>query len=176
MFASLNDFPALVNRYLLPHERQVATVRFHPAILTGPIFVLLAGLAGAGAASSILKSSPEAVTAIWITWGLLLLHAVGRVVRWLNDLFVVTSERLVVVKGVLARDVASVPLARAVGLRYRRSAVGAVLGYGHLVFDSSGQDQAVRAIKFIPYPEQLYLEICGMIYESPGRRQEPDPS
>ena len=173
MFASLNNFPNYLNRYLLPYERQTITIRFHPAILFGPSFVVLAGLAGAGAASSYLKSSPDAVAAVWITWGLLLLYLVGRVVRWLNDLFVVTTERLLVVKGILTRDVASVPLARAIGMRLRRSPMGAALGYGHLIFEAGGQDQAIRAVKFIPYPEQLYLEICGMIY--PDRSPPPRP-
>jgi membrane protein YdbS with pleckstrin-like domain len=178
MFASLNDFPAHVNRYLLPYEQQTITLRFHPAILFGPILVVLAGLAGAGAASSYLTSSPDAVTAIWITWGLLLLYLVGRVVRWLNDLFVVTTERLLVVKGILTRDVASVPLARAIGMRLRRSPMGAVFGYGHLIFEAGGQDQAIRAVKFVPYPEQLHLEICSMIYPNRDQRQrrEPDTS
>ena len=37
--------PASVNRYLLPHERQVITVHQHPAILIKPIFWVLIGLA-----------------------------------------------------------------------------------------------------------------------------------
>jgi hypothetical protein len=40
--------PAKVNRYLLPHERQVITVHQHPAVLIRPIFELLVGLAIAG--------------------------------------------------------------------------------------------------------------------------------
>jgi len=40
--------PASVNKYLLPHERQVITVHRHPAVLIGPIFVVLVGLAIAG--------------------------------------------------------------------------------------------------------------------------------
>jgi len=37
--------PASVNRYLLPHERQVITVHQHTAILIKPIFWVLIGLA-----------------------------------------------------------------------------------------------------------------------------------
>jgi len=31
--------------------------------------------------------------------------------------------------------------------------------------ESAGQDQALRNVKFIPYPEQLYLEVCGLIFK-----------
>ena len=44
--------PASVNRFLLPHERQVITVHQHPAILIKPIFWVLIGLAVAGWLSS----------------------------------------------------------------------------------------------------------------------------
>ena len=37
--------PATVNRYLLPDERQVITVRKHPAVLIRPIISLILGLA-----------------------------------------------------------------------------------------------------------------------------------
>ena len=40
-----DNVPAQVNRYLLPHERQVITVHQHPAVLIKPIAFLLAGLA-----------------------------------------------------------------------------------------------------------------------------------
>jgi hypothetical protein len=40
--------PAAVNRYLLPHERQVISVHQHPAVLILPIFEVLVVLAIAG--------------------------------------------------------------------------------------------------------------------------------
>src|ERR1700686_5230418 len=40
--------PATVNRYLLPHERQVITVHQHPAVLIMPILWVLIGLGIAG--------------------------------------------------------------------------------------------------------------------------------
>ena len=42
--------PAAVNRYLLPNEQQVITVRRHPAVLIGPSVLTLAGLLAAGVA------------------------------------------------------------------------------------------------------------------------------
>jgi hypothetical protein len=44
LIAPRNSGPAAVNKYLLPHEHQVITVRKHPAVLIGPIAIALAGL------------------------------------------------------------------------------------------------------------------------------------
>ncbi len=42
--------PVAINKYLLPREVQVATVRQHPAVLIGPIALALGGLLLAAAA------------------------------------------------------------------------------------------------------------------------------
>jgi hypothetical protein len=31
--------------------------------------------------------------------------------------------------------------------------------------ESAGQDQALRNVDHLPYPEQLYLEVCGLIFK-----------
>ena len=64
--------PASVNRFLLPHERQVITVHQHPAILIKPIFWVLIGLAIAGwLSNSVAHGNGTAILIIWILWGVL---------------------------------------------------------------------------------------------------------
>ena len=58
--------PTSVNRFLLPHERQVITVHQHPAILIRPIFWVLIGLAVAGWLSSLTHGNGIALLIIWI--------------------------------------------------------------------------------------------------------------
>jgi len=61
--------PAAVNRYLLPNEQQVITVRRHPAILIGPSILALAGLLAAGVlTATVLHGNRPLITAIWIAW------------------------------------------------------------------------------------------------------------
>jgi hypothetical protein len=50
-------------------------------------------------------------------------------------------------------------------MSFQRSTIGRILGYGEFIVESAGQDQALRNVKFIPYPEQLYLEVCGLIFK-----------
>jgi hypothetical protein len=53
-------------------------------------------------------------------------------------------------------------------MRFERSAIARVLGYGTFIVESAGQDQALSRIDHLPYPEQLYIEVCGLIFKDPG--------
>jgi len=158
--------PASVAKYLLPHERQVITVHKHPAVLIRPIFEVLVGLAIAGwLSSAVAKGNGTVILVIWIAWALLLLRLAGKVVDWSVDYFVVTSQRFVLATGVITRKVNMMPLTKVTDMSFQRSTLGRILGYGEFILESAGQDQALRVVDHIPYPEQLYLEVCGLIFK-----------
>jgi len=159
--------PASVNRYLLPHERQVISVHEHPAVLIGPIALVLLGLAIAGFVSNsgVTHGNSTAILIIWGLWVLLLLWLILKIWAWSVDYFVVTSHRLLLAQGVIVRKVGMLPLAKVTDMSFQRTTIGRVLGYGEFIVESAGQDQALRNVKFIPYPEQLYLEVCGLIFK-----------
>ena len=165
--------PASVNKYLLPHERQVITVHKHPAILIRPIFEVLAGLALAGwLSNSVANGNGTALLVIWIAWGLLLLRLGLKVLDWSMDYFVVTSQRFVLATGVITRKVNMMPLTKVTDMSFQRTTLGRILGYGEFILESAGQDQALRVVDHIPYPEQLYLEVCGLIFKD--KEESPD--
>jgi uncharacterized membrane protein YdbT with pleckstrin-like domain len=161
--------PASVNRYLLPHERQVITVHQHPAILIRPIFEVLVGLAIAGwLSNSLAHGNGTVILVIWILWGLLFLRLVVKVFEWSETYFVVTSQRFLLATGILTRKVNMMPLAKVTDMSFQRSTMGRVLGYGEFILESAGQDQALNRVDHLPYPEQLYLEVCGLIFKDTG--------
>ena len=167
--------PVAVNKYLLPREVQVATVRRHPAVLIGPSILALGGLLLAGVLSATVVRGNEVLTAIvWIAWGVLLVRLIWQAINWAVDYFVVTTERILLTSGVLTRSVAMMPLTKVTDMSFRRSFGGRMLGYGEFVVESAGQDQALRNIDHIPYPEQLYLLICGMIFPSSADAADDD--
>jgi uncharacterized membrane protein YdbT with pleckstrin-like domain len=158
--------PASVNRYLLPHERQVISVHEHPAVLIGPIALVLAGLAIAGLLTEyVTNGNGTAILVIWLVWLVLLLWLVIKIWDWAVNYFVVTSQRLLLAQGVIVRKVGMLPLAKVTDMSFQRTTIGRILGYGEFIVESAGQDQALRNVKFIPYPEQLYLEVCGLIFK-----------
>ena len=165
--------PASVNKYLLPHERQVISVHQHPAVLIRPIFEVLLGLAIAGwLSNSAAHGNGTAILVIWILWGLLLLRLVWKVVDWSLNYFVITSQRLLLSKGFPTRKVNMMPLAKVTDMSFQRSAMGQILCYGEFIVESAGQDQALRNVDHLPYPEQLYLEVCGLIFKD--KEESPD--
>jgi len=166
-----DNVPAQVNRYLLPHERQVITVHQHPAVLIKPIAFLLAGLALAGWLSlAVAHGNTDFIIGIWAAFGVLLLWVIGQIVDWAMNYFVVTSQRLLLAQGILVRKVNMMPLSKVTDMSFQRSPLGQLLGYGEFIVESAGQDQALSHITYIPYPEQLYLEVCGLIFkEEEGR-------
>jgi uncharacterized membrane protein YdbT with pleckstrin-like domain len=164
--------PATVNRYLLPHERQVISVHQHPAVLILPIFEVLVGLAIAGWLSTLTHGNGVALAVIWILWAVLLLRLLWKVLDWSLNYFVITSQRLLLAQGFLLRKVNMMPLAKVTDMSFQRSAMGQLLGYGEFIVESAGQDQALRNVDYLPYPEQLYLEVCGLIFRE--KEESPD--
>jgi membrane protein YdbS with pleckstrin-like domain len=167
--------PATINKYLLPREVQVATVRQHPAVLIAPSVLALGGLLVAGVVTATLARGLFAEI-IWGVWFLLFLRLIWKVVNWSVDYFVVTSERLLLTTGFLTRRVNMMPLTKVTDMSFRRTFPGRLLGYGEFIVESAGQDQALRNVEFIPYPEQLYLLICGMLFPSSAPDPEDDES
>ena len=158
--------PASVNRYLLPHERQVISVHQHPAVLIKPIFWVLLGLAIAGFLSNALANgNGTVILIIWILWLIPLGWLIWRIIDWVLTYFVITSQRLLLARGFPTRRVDMMPLTKVTDMSFNRSFRGQLLGFGEFVVESAGQDQALRHIEYLPYPEQLYLEVCGLIFK-----------
>src|SRR5690349_4709694 len=159
--------PADVDKYLLPHEQQVITVRRHPAVLSGPILLTLGGLILAAVLSdTILQHQSTALLIVWLIWGIVLLWFIGKIATWAVDYFVVTSHRMILTSGLVTRKVAMMPLVKVTDMTFQRSFLGRLLGYGTFILESAGQDQALSTVDHIPYPEQLYLEVCALIFPS----------
>ena len=165
--------PASVNRYLLPHERQVISVHQHPAVLIRPIFEALVGLAIAGwLASAVAHGNKTAILVIFALWAVLLVRLLWKILNWSQDYFVITSQRLLLAQGFVVHKVNMMPLAKVTDMSFQRSAMGQLLGYGEFIVESAGQDQALRNVDHLPYPEQLYLEVCGLIFKE--KDESPD--
>jgi uncharacterized membrane protein YdbT with pleckstrin-like domain len=161
--------PRSVYKHLLPHEHQVITVRFHPAVLIRPVAEVLAGLALAGVLSTtVAHGNGVVMIVIWLAWLVLVARLLYKIYAWLEDYFVVTSQRLLLATGVFTRTINMMPLGKVTDMSFKRSTMGRVLGYGEFIVESAGQDQALRRVDHLPYPEQLYLEVCGLIFKDSG--------
>ena len=158
--------PAVVNKYLLSSEKRRPIVRRrHPAVLIPPIARALGGLLVALAMSAtILHNNKLLLTIVWALVGFLFLRLFSNAADWSVDYFVATPERLLLISGASTRKVKSLQLTKVTDISYEHS--GKVLGYGKFIVESADQRQELRSIDYLPRPEQLYLEICGLIYSA----------
>src|SRR5216684_2352287 len=174
--ATIKEEPAGAARYLLPNEDCVAMVRRHPAVLLPASAYAVAGLLAAFIMSAtLLRGHTTLILIIWGLWGVLMVRLIWQAINWAVDYFVITSKRILLTSGVFTRSVAMMPLSKVTDMSFRRSLAGRLLGYGEFVVESAGQDQALRTIDHIPYPEQLYLEVCGMLFGSDDQESQNEP-
>ncbi|MQY02983.1 hypothetical protein ACRB68_10180 [Actinomadura sp. RB68] len=148
-----------VDRYLMSYEGRVIAVRKHPAVLILPVAVAVAGLVVCGVVAAVAGTA-----LVWWLWLAALGFLVWRVVSWSIEFFLVTEHRVMLINGVFNRNVAMMPLAKVTDIALERSVLGRMLGYGEFVLESGGQTQALRNVPFMPYPEQLYLEVSSVIF------------
>jgi len=146
----------------------VITVRFHPAVLIRPVAEALGGLALAGLISTIVHLDSTVLLVVWLLWLILVIRLLFKIYAWLEDYFVVTSARLLLATGVFKKTVNMMPLTKVTDLRFERSPTGRLLGFSTFIVESAGQEQALHKVDHLPYPEQLYIEVCGLIFKDPS--------
>ena len=164
----LEDEPTtLVSRYLFPTERYRGEWKRH--------WIHLAGQLGIGAGATLLlgylagflsrQNIDGLVTAAVLIWLAVISWVAWKVLDWYFDRFILTNKRVMVVNGIITRKVAMMPLLRVTDMKYEQSALGRMLNYGTFVLESAGQDQALREVKHLPNPNELYLRVVEEMYE-----------
>lgn len=154
-----------IERFLLPTERRVLAVRRHWSRLAEPVAAALGGLAVMLWLDQALPTGLPLVRDLLLAgWVALMGRLAWRVLEWRAGWFVVTDRRLLLRTGILTRRVAMMPLIKVTDMSYSRPPAGRVLGYGEIVIESAGRDQALRRIRHLPRPDGLYLEICELLF------------
>jgi membrane protein YdbS with pleckstrin-like domain len=154
-----------MERFLLPSERRVLAVRRHWSRLAEPFLSALVGLVVLMWVDQVLPVAVPLVRDLLLAaWVGLMARLTWRVMEWRADWFVVTDRRLLLRTGLITRKVAMMPLIKVTDMSYSRPPVGRLLGYGEIVIESAGHDQALRRIRHLPRPDGLYLEICDLLF------------
>lgn len=159
----------LPDRHLRPDEHILISTRRHPVAWLVPVMVALAALivafwlAGRLPAGSVSASLLELIGLG--TVGL----AIWAYLEWYFDRFVITDGRVMLFHGIIARRVAMMPVLKVTDLTYEVPALGLMLRYCNLEIESAGQDQALRTIKYLPYPAEVYTVVTQLTH----RPKEP---
>lgn len=164
----LEDEPTtLVSRYLFPTERYRGEWKRHWIHLITPLSIGVGATLIFGYLAGFLTRQDlnGLVTAAVLVWLAVIGWVAWKVFDWYFDRFILTNKRVMVVNGIITRKVAMMPLLRVTDMKYEQSALGRLLNYGTFVLESAGQDQALREVKHLPNPNELYLRVVEEMYE-----------
>jgi membrane protein YdbS with pleckstrin-like domain len=157
----------MVGQYLFPTEKFRGEWKKHWIHLIKEILIAIGATLLMGWITGYLakhhETGPMGFTIV--VWIGVLVFVGFRVLDWWYDRFVLTNKRIMVIKGLVTRSVGMMPLVRVTDMKYEQSAMGRLLQYGTFVVESAGQDQALRTVKPLPNPSDLYLRIVEEMYE-----------
>jgi membrane protein YdbS with pleckstrin-like domain len=163
-----DEASTLVQRYLFPTEKFRGEWRRHPIELAKQVGIAAGVTIAVGLLAGYLSrvdAADEIAGFLVLAWLGVIIWAAWHIVDWWYDRFILTNKRVMVVSGVVTRNVAMMPLQRVTDMKYVQSALGRLLNYGTFELESAGQDQALRSIPHLPSPNELYLRIVEEMYE-----------
>ena len=137
-------FPA---KMLNPGEEVVVDVRPHWKYLFVPAFAVAVVVAGCIVAL-VEQVSQWALFALGAVLVICLVWLASRYVRWTTTTFVVTTERLVMRKGVLKRSGKEILIDRLTDISYTQSLSDRILHCGDVLLESPGRDSLKSSTTF----------------------------
>jgi membrane protein YdbS with pleckstrin-like domain len=160
------------DQYLLRTESMIFSVRRHWASLAevggllaiywvGALFVLL--LLGSVEIFRLIAVCFMFFSLCWFVW---------QILDWRIERFLVTNRRVLLVSGLLTRNVAIMPLIKVTDLTYQQTPLGRLLGYGSFIIESAGQHQALSRVDFLPQPGKRYQQVSALLF---GTMVDVDP-
>lgn len=163
---------AFPRKLLADHEKIVLDLRPHWVALVVPALFTLLILAVVTAVYNLTESSwgENAIViaglVAWLILGLL------PFLNWLFTSFVLTSDRLITRKGVVAKHSREIPLERINDVTFTQSVLDRMLGAGDLLVESAGERGQTR-ISNVRRPEQVQLTIYKETEANNNRMMRP---
>ncbi len=165
---------------LADHEKVVFELRPHwVALLPSLFWTVGLGITlffGYQAADAIFEQNPETAKSIiggvvTLAWIVL---AIVPFLRWYFTLFLLTSDRLITRRGIIAKHSREIPLERINDVTFNQSVMDRVLGAGDLLVESAGERGQTR-IENVRKPEQVQLMIYTETEDNNNRMVRPGP-
>jgi uncharacterized membrane protein YdbT with pleckstrin-like domain len=125
-----------------------------PALGWAMLFAALVGFTFAFAASD----EPYGYWALGIAVVLWLLLSIKRLLGWWFTNYVLTTERIIVRSGMVARQGTEIPLENINNVLFTQKVLERLLGYGDILVESAGQTGQSRLMD-VPDPEAFQSEI-----------------
>lgn len=158
---------AFPRKLLNENEQVVLDLRPHWWFLVGPVFWLVVAVAATVAVAALDLPDPVFLAGLAVVVAMLLWVGV-RVLRWLTTNFVLTTDRLIFRKGVVAKHGKEIPLERINDISFSQRVFERLLGAGDLMIESGGE-RGQQNFTDIPRPARVQNEIYRQIELAAGR-------
>lgn len=163
--------PHWLDRYMVQGEVLVVAVHAHIMSLALPVLQTLGVLVLTILADINLPTRSQGlVTILWLVFFAALVRMGWLLLEWSHDWFISTNKRLLRRENLITNKVSMMPLMKVTDMRYERTFMGQLLGYGDFVMESAGQEQALRHIGWVPNPDDVYRAIVSELFAV-----RPDP-
>jgi hypothetical protein len=160
-------------RYVADGEKEVLCTRRHLAAVMAPFLVTIAvgWTASRIGEMSGPRSGGDSLDTVlgWIVLAFVV-RFLFKLLEWWYDVIFVTDRRIFEVRGLVPQHVYSMPLWKVTDMTYRRTFWGFLLGYGALVLETAGQEQALDDMNYLPDPDGFYQAVNsqGPTFETPS--------
>lgn len=161
---SLRTTVKIPDHYLVGDERALLTTRMHPMMLWREALETLAALVVCTWVIGWLPMSlltDAAAIAILV----MLARMAWYVLLWHRTTITVSDRRLVMMTGIVVRKLFMLPFRQLTDMTLLEPIVGRVLGYGTIVVESAGQDQALSDVHHIPDPITFYQVLANVVFK-----------
>ncbi len=160
-------------KFLNDNEEVVLERKPHWLYLIGPIALLLAGVVGGVLVAQNVNPGDGAKNG-YINWATLVVPAVAiiwfilKYAKWFSTLFVLTTDRLILRRGVFAKTGMEIPLQRINNIASNQTVFERMIGTGDLVIESGGEDGQQR-IMDVRHPFEVQNKIYQQVERSVQR-------
>lgn len=91
--------------------------------------------------------------------GLLVIYFFVKYLRWINTLYVLTDQRVMIKRGFISRSIEDMSLNMITNIEMGQSALQRFLGYGTIIFSSEGGNLDDLIWKYVPNPLKVRSEV-----------------
>jgi membrane protein YdbS with pleckstrin-like domain len=152
-------------------EKVVLDLRPHWSLLIPPLLVGALAILGASLLYGLIPGSPVQqplrLAVLGLGLGVLALWVLPRLVRWATTRFVLTSERLIYRRGLLARHAREIPIERLNDVTVSQSLWERLMGYGDVLVQAVGEPGRLP-VHDLPHPRRVQDAISRAAASGPS--------
>lgn len=166
------DTPGWMQTYLTAGENVLDWTKRHWIVLLGPVALWALVMTGAIVLGFYVSPDRSNSIADWVSGVVAVIATIFlalRVLRWITSRYVVTDSRVILIEGVISRNISSLRLEKMTDTVYRRPVMGRVFGYGDLLLDSAGEVTGLEVMDHLPRSNEIYRLISSLLSDPPIR-------